>query len=95
MNLLSENFNIKGIAHITGGGLSNLNRILPKGLDVKWDDIPRPDIFDIIQKSGEIEDEEMKNVFNNGIGMCLVVDKEEKKKINLKQYGIIEVGQII
>ena len=54
-----------------------------------------PDIFDIIQKSGEIEDEEMKNVFNNGIGMCLVVDKEEKKKINLKQYGIIEVGQII
>tara|TARA_R110001583_G_scaffold61827_3_gene182334 strand:+ start:333 stop:1262 length:930 start_codon:yes stop_codon:yes gene_type:complete len=95
MSLLNANINIKGIAHITGGGLSNLNRILPKGLNVKWGDIPRPGIFDIIQKSGEIEDEEMKSVFNNGIGMCLVVDKEEKKKINLKQYGIIEAGEII
>tara|TARA_R100001463_G_scaffold50473_1_gene100757 strand:+ start:225 stop:1157 length:933 start_codon:yes stop_codon:yes gene_type:complete len=95
MNLLNESLEIKGIAHITGGGLSNLNRILPKGLDVQWRDIPKPPIFNIIQDIGKIEEKEMKNVFNNGIGMCLVVSQEEKQKINLQQHGIIEVGKII
>ena len=99
---LLNKFKIKGIAHITGGGFSNLNRILPKGLDVEWrEDIPRPAIFDSIQKWGEVSDEEMKSVFNNGVGMCMVVSPDEKKKIasEISLDGqiyphIIEVGQI-
>tara|TARA_B100000287_G_scaffold292338_1_gene275628 strand:- start:1200 stop:2171 length:972 start_codon:yes stop_codon:yes gene_type:complete len=99
---LLNNFKIKGVAHITGGGFSNLNRVLPKGLSVEWrDDIPRPPIFDLIQEWGEISDEEMKSVFNNGVGMCMVVSSEEKEKIaseipfNGEVYPhLIEVGQI-
>ena len=99
---LLNKFKIKGVAHITGGGYSNLNRILPQGLDVEWrDNIPRAPIFDSIQKWGEISDEEMKPVFNNGIGMCMVVSSSEKDKIasEIPLDGevyphIIEVGQI-
>jgi len=70
---------ILGMAHITGGGIpENLPRCLPDGLTVtvdynSWD---KPEIFDIIQTAGEISEEEMKNVFNLGIGFCLVVPKE-------------------
>ena len=99
---LLNKFKIKGVAHITGGGFSNLDRVLPEGLTVEWrDDIPRPPIFDSIQEWGEISDEEMKSVFNNGVGMCMVVSSEEKEKIaseipfNGETYPhLIEVGQI-
>jgi len=95
-------FKIKGVAHITGGGLSNLNRILPQGLDVEWkQDIPRPSVFDSIQEWGKVSDEEMKSVFNNGVGMCMVVGPEEKESIASKipldgetYPNIIEVGKI-
>ena len=88
--------------HITGGGFSNLNRILPEDLSVEWrDDIPRASIFDSVQRWGEISDEEMKSVFNNGVGMCMVVSPDEKNKIasEIPLDGevyphIIEVGQI-
>ena len=99
---LLNKFKIKGVAHITGGGFSNLNRILPEDLSVEWrDDIPRASIFDSVQRWGEISDEEMKSVFNNGVGMCMVVSPDEKNKIasEIPLDGevyphIIEVGQI-
>jgi phosphoribosylformylglycinamidine cyclo-ligase len=73
---------IKGIAHITGGGFDNLNRILPEGLSVEWkDNMLRPFVFDIFEKDGNISKEEMKSVFNNGIGMCIVVDSKETGKV--------------
>ena len=87
LNLLKKGIKIKGIAHITGGGFQNLNRILPKGLNVKWkDDIPRPLIMDLVQETGKISEEEMSSVFNNGIGMCLVLSQEEKKKLDSVGY---------
>ena len=66
------------MAHITGGGIpENLPRCLPPGLRVDvnygWD---IPDMFGIIQNVGDISDEEMRNVFNLGIGFCLVVPYE-------------------
>lgn len=99
---LLNKFKIKGVAHITGGGFSNLDRVLPEGLTAEWrDDIPRAPIFDSVQRWGEISDEEMKSVFNNGVGMCMVVSSEEKEKIaseipfNGETYPhLIEVGQI-
>jgi phosphoribosylformylglycinamidine cyclo-ligase len=70
---------ILGMAHITGGGIpENLPRCLPKGLtvDVDYGAWERPEIFNKIQKAGDISEEEMRNVFNCGIGFCLVVPQE-------------------
>ncbi|OQW33525.1 MAG: phosphoribosylformylglycinamidine cyclo-ligase [Nitrospira sp. SG-bin1] len=73
---LVEQFPIKGIAHITGGGITeNLPRVLPKGTRAR---ITRtawsvPPIFDVMSRLGQIEREEMYRVFNMGIGLILVV----------------------
>ena len=73
---------ILGMAHITGGGLpENLPRCLPKGLtvDVDYSSWERPELFNKIQEAGDITEEEMRNVFNLGIGFCLVVPKQVSK----------------
>ena len=73
---------ILGMAHITGGGLpENLPRCIPKGLtvDFDYDAWERPELFNKIQKAGDIAEEEMRNVFNLGIGFCLVVPQEVVK----------------
>jgi phosphoribosylformylglycinamidine cyclo-ligase len=70
---------ILGMAHITGGGLpENLPRCLPAGLtvDVDYNAWERPELFNKIQEAGDITEDEMRNVFNLGIGFCLVVPKE-------------------
>ena len=70
---------ILGMAHITGGGLpENLPRCLPKGLtvDVDYGAWDVPEMFETIQLAGNISDDEMRNVFNLGIGFCLVVPAE-------------------
>ena len=74
--LLDEGDWIYGMSHITGGGIpENLPRCLPEGLTVRvdYDAWPLPDIFKKIQLAGEIDKEEMKRVFNLGIGYCVVV----------------------
>ena len=70
---------ILGMAHITGGGLpENLPRCLPAGLtvDVDYNAWERPELFNKIQEAGDIAEDEMRNVFNLGIGFCLVVPRE-------------------
>jgi phosphoribosylformylglycinamidine cyclo-ligase len=70
---------ILGMAHITGGGIpENLPRCLPAGLtvDVNYDAWERPEIFNKLQQAGDIAEEEMRNVFNCGIGFCLVVPSD-------------------
>ena len=70
---------ILGMAHITGGGLpENLPRCLPEGLtvDVDYESWDVPDMFETIQLAGNISDDEMRNVFNMGIGFCLVVPSD-------------------
>lgn len=76
--LLGE-FNVKGLSHITGGGIiGNTRRILPEGLNLKidWGSWERSPIFNLIQKIGNIEEEEMKEVFNLGVGMIIIVSKK-------------------
>ena len=76
INNLLDDVPILGMAHITGGGIpENLPRCLPKGLtvDVNYDSWERPELFNKIQQAGDIAEEEMRNVFNCGIGFCLVV----------------------
>ncbi len=83
---------IKGLAHITGGGIrGNLKRILPKNCDarVAADSWRIPPIFGLLQRLGNIDDREMFKAFNMGIGMILVVSKKETDRI-LKQLSSLK-----
>ncbi len=77
---LARDFQVKGLVHITGGGLEgNIPRILPSSVAAcleigSW---PRPAIFDWIAREGGISEDEMLRVFNCGIGMLLVVPSAE------------------
>ena len=89
---LLRDFPILGMAHITGGGIpENLPRCLPKGLDVHVDynSWEMPKIFNKIMLDGEIPEEEMKKVFNLGIGYCLIVPPEDEMIVDmqLRIYG--------
>jgi phosphoribosylformylglycinamidine cyclo-ligase len=75
LSLLRE-VDVKGMAHITGGGLlENTHRMFPDGLGARIDHRAwtRPPIFDWLQRAGAVADSEMHRVFNCGIGMILVV----------------------
>lgn len=83
LKLLNE-FSIKGMAHITGGGiLENLPRILPDNLKavIKKDSWQQPEIFKIIQEAGSIAEKEMFRTFNMGLGFILVVDSNQEEAI--------------
>jgi phosphoribosylformylglycinamidine cyclo-ligase len=77
---IKDKIKLKGISHITGGGIvGNTKRILPEGLKIKisWNKWEVPAIFKLIQQAGEISDEEMREVFNMGIGLIFVVSKDD------------------
>jgi phosphoribosylformylglycinamidine cyclo-ligase len=76
---LKNKIEIKGMSHITGGGIvGNTKRILPNGLKLKidWHKWEIPAIFKLIQETGGIDNEEMRKVFNMGIGLVIIVSKE-------------------
>jgi phosphoribosylformylglycinamidine cyclo-ligase len=83
LNLMKD-FNIGGIAHITGGGITdNLPRIIPKGYKAlvhsgTWE---IPPVFSFLKDMGNIPEDEMLRTFNNGIGMILIVRTKESKEI--------------
>ena len=93
---------IKGMAHITGGGIpGNLIRILPEDCQAKinvtsW---RIPQVLNFIQKAGNIASGEMFRVFNMGIGLILVVPKENAEKVrrDLLRYGekVFRIGEIV
>ena len=90
---------IKGLAHITGGGLiDNLPRILPKKCDaiIETRSWRVPHIFRILQRNGDVDLAEIYQVFNMGIGMVAIVSKRDTKRtmsiLRGKQIGCIERG---
>lgn len=98
---LIKRFEVKGIAHITGGAFyEKLTKILPQGkcfvIDKSW---PVPKIFHILQKKGKITNQEMFRTFNMGIGLALVFPAQEMLavKLFLKTQGIrfYEIGKVI
>lgn len=100
--ILLENIEIKGMAHITGGGLpENLPRCMPKKyiphIDKQSWDIPF--LFQFLKDAGQIPDKDLWNTFNLGVGFCLVVDKEYKNSIfkvcETNNIGAWEIGKII
>jgi phosphoribosylformylglycinamidine cyclo-ligase len=77
---LAKALPVHGLAHITGGGLSdNIPRVLPEGLQVRLDRNawPRDPVFDWLQATGNISDAEMYRTFNCGIGMVVIVHDEQ------------------
>lgn len=95
---LIEDFEIKGIAHITGGGfIENIPRILPKGLAAKIDkdNYEVPKLFKALQEIAEISDEKMFNTFNMGTGMVLAVDKSIADKVIARLSELGEEAYVI
>ena len=92
---------VKGLAHITGGGLiGNVPRMLPKGtraeiIGKSW---PRPELFSWLQREGKVAEDEMHRVFNCGIGMAAVVAPSDAKRAmdSLRASGetVYEIGAI-
>jgi phosphoribosylformylglycinamidine cyclo-ligase len=81
---LVEDELLTGISHITGGGIiGNTKRIIPEGreLIIEWDKIDRLPIFDIIQKTGNIDEEEMRKAFNLGVGMILITSEKNADNV--------------
>ena len=89
---------VKGMAHITGGGIpGNVARILPEGLSARFDrDSWRvPPIFGLIQKTGRISDDEMYHVFNMGLGMVLVCSEEGASAVQQALPEAKAVGRVV
>lgn len=81
---LLENVKVAGISHITGGGfIENLPRALKKGLGMKIyrDSYEVPEIFKFIEEEGQIDHDEMYQVFNMGVGLAVIVDDADKEKV--------------
>jgi phosphoribosylformylglycinamidine cyclo-ligase len=92
---------IKGLAHITGGGLlDNIPRILPENVvaELRADDWARPPIFDWLQDAGNVEQSEMLRVFNCGIGMIIVAAEFDVERLTttLTAHGetVFRIGTI-
>ena len=99
---LLQSIEVKGISHITGGGFyENMPRMLKDdvSLEIQKDSYPVLPIFKLIQKEGNIPQRDMYNTFNMGIGMAVIVKKEEAKKAIdiLEQQGekAYIIGEVI
>ncbi|MEE8335333.1 MAG: phosphoribosylformylglycinamidine cyclo-ligase [Candidatus Neomarinimicrobiota bacterium] len=100
-SILSNGIEIKGMAHITGGGLiENIPRILPSDCAVRinlgtWPSLP---VFSIMQSLGEVEEQEMYRTFNMGIGMVLIVNPDCRAVIeeSLKDLcAVYKIGSVV
>lgn len=84
-----DRFNVKGMAHITGGGLpGNISRIIPTGLRAHLLLEPKriPPLFKLIERTGSVPPEDMRATFNLGVGYALVVSPSEEETI-ISEFG--------
>ena len=98
---LDAGIDVKGIAHITGGGLvENIPRILPDGCGVEiqkgsWPNIP---VFDVMQSISDVDEDEMYRAFNMGIGMTFIVSPDDIGAVTdaLKDLtDVYEIGSVV
>jgi phosphoribosylformylglycinamidine cyclo-ligase len=93
---------IKGLAHITGGGLTdNVPRILPEGTAVKiekgsWN---IPPLFDLLRRLGNVSDSEMYRTFNMGVGMVIVCSSDDaetvRAQLRSRRETCYEIGKVV
>ena len=93
---LIKECHVKGMAHITGGGLhENLSRLTSEHtMCIKKDSWELPTIFSTLQKLGNISSDEMLNVFNCGIGYCIVLDRENADIAISQNKELFEIGYV-
>ena len=99
-SLLDKDIEVKGLAHITGGGLiENIPRILPDGCCVEihkgsWPAVP---IFNVMQSIGNVDENEMYHAFNMGIGMIIIAAPDQvnsiKKIVDVHEIGFVSAGE--
>jgi phosphoribosylformylglycinamidine cyclo-ligase len=101
MDLINK-FDIHGMAHITGGGLTeNIPRSIPKNLSasINIDSWDIPEIFKWLKVNGNLNDEDMFRIFNCGIGMVLIVSKDDSEavldNINKHNFKCFNIGTLI
>jgi len=95
---LLQHVDIKGMSHITGGGFyENVPRMLKEGqgVTIHMDSFPIPKIFDLIAKTGNIDKNEMANVFNMGIGFIMAVAPQDVEKVQALLAEINEPSYVI
>jgi phosphoribosylformylglycinamidine cyclo-ligase len=103
LEMLDKGIDIRGIAHITGGGfIENIPRVLPANMDAEislnsWPVLP---IFSYMQKVANVPQDQMYRAFNMGIGLILVVPQTEKEKVaevlnKYPDFKMYQIGQII
>ena len=88
---------IHGMAHITGGGLpGNVPRVLPPGVMARFhrDAWEWPPLFQLIQKQGDIEDDEMFKVFNVGVGLVVAVAPEDAARVRAAAPDAMVIGEV-
>lgn len=105
LNIISKlltGLKIKGFSHITGGGIvGNTMRIIPEGLNlsIHWGNWELPPVFKLIQNTGNISTEEMRKVFNLGIGLIAVISKEDELQafqiIHDNKEHVLLLGEVI
>ena len=98
---LDTGIDVKGIAHITGGGLvENIPRILPDGCGVEiqkgsWPNIP---VFDVMQSIGDVDEDEMYRAFNMGIGITFIVNSDDISAVAdalIDLTDVYEIGSVV
>jgi len=99
--VIAQKIPVKGISHITGGGIvKNTNRLLPKGLKlhIDWESWPVPPIFHFIQSTGNVPTDDMRQTFNMGIGMIFIVSLQYRDRLlDLRKrfnYQFYEIGKV-
>lgn len=103
LHLLDNGIAIKGMAHISGGGvLENIPRVLPKScaVEIKKSACPIPPVFSVLQSIAKLDDHELYKTFNMGMGLVMIVAPEELSAIRalLKDYPaypVYEIGRVL
>lgn len=96
---LKNNLEIKAFSHITGGGIvGNTKRVVPNSriLNIQWNNWEIPAIYKLIQNTGNISDDEMRHVFNMGIGLVAIVTQDVADKIldSYEKESPIAIGKV-
>jgi phosphoribosylformylglycinamidine cyclo-ligase len=95
VELLRSDIEVRGLAHITSGGLNNLLRLEAEVAYEIDDPLPVPPVFELIQELGEVSDEEMHEVFNMGCGFCVVVAAADEKPAMERLQGHYSAAKVI
>lgn len=103
LHLLSKHVDIKGMAHITGGGLlENIPRVLPAhcAVEINKKSFPQLPIFDVLCKLGRLPDKEAYRTFNMGIGLVMIVSPDtvpvmRREIASFKDFPLYEIGRVI